>query len=76
MTEMLLSRGIEVTFLVRESSWMEFAFPAEESSMINREIPCMVAQVTWARRSVSGPSGKRALAYHCRVRVTSYWKLG
>ncbi|MCG8456722.1 MAG: FAD-dependent oxidoreductase, partial [Holophagales bacterium] len=38
MAEMLHSRHIPVTFLVRESSWMEFAFPAEESDMINREI--------------------------------------
>lgn len=38
MAEMLHSRGIPVTFLVREASWMEFAFPAEESQMINREI--------------------------------------
>jgi len=36
--EMLLSRGIPVTFLVREKSWMEFAFPAEESAMICRQI--------------------------------------
>lgn len=38
MSEMLHSRGIPVTFLVREKSWMDFAFPAEESAMINREI--------------------------------------
>ena len=36
--EMLGSRNIPVTFLVREASWMEFAFPAEESAMINRHI--------------------------------------
>jgi NAD(P)H-nitrite reductase large subunit len=36
--EMLHSRGIPVTMLVREQSWMEFAFPAEESRMINRQI--------------------------------------
>ena len=36
--EMLLSRGIGVTMLVREPSWMNFAFPAEESAMINRHI--------------------------------------
>jgi NADPH-dependent 2,4-dienoyl-CoA reductase/sulfur reductase-like enzyme len=36
--EMLHSRGIGVTMLVREKSWMEFAFPAEESRMINRQI--------------------------------------
>ena len=38
MTEMLHSRSIPVTFLVRESTWMEQAFPAEESAMIDREI--------------------------------------
>lgn len=36
--EMLLSRGIPVTLLVRESSWMDFAFPPEESALINRHI--------------------------------------
>ena len=38
MTEMLHSRHIPVSLLVREKSWMEFAFPAEESEMINQEI--------------------------------------
>lgn len=38
VAEMLLSRGVRVTFLVREGSWMEFAFPGEESAMINRHI--------------------------------------
>ncbi|MDY7096069.1 MAG: NAD(P)/FAD-dependent oxidoreductase [Acidobacteriota bacterium] len=38
MAEMFHSRGIPVTFLVREKSWMEHAFPAEESQMINRQI--------------------------------------
>ena len=38
MSEMLHSRGIHVTFLVREKSWMDFAYPPEESEMINREI--------------------------------------
>jgi len=38
MAEMFHSRGIETTFLVREKSWMEHAFPIEESEMINREI--------------------------------------
>ncbi|NJL29000.1 MAG: FAD-dependent oxidoreductase [Thermoanaerobaculia bacterium] len=38
MAEMLHSRGIEVTFLVREKSWMDFAFPAEESAMVNRHL--------------------------------------
>lgn len=38
VAEMLRSRGIPVTFLVREDSWMDFAFPAEESEMIHRQI--------------------------------------
>ena len=38
MAEMLHSRGIGVTFLVREQSWMEQAFPAAESAMIAAEI--------------------------------------
>ncbi|MCH9651308.1 MAG: FAD-dependent oxidoreductase [Deltaproteobacteria bacterium] len=38
MAEMLLSRQIPVTFLVREASWMDFAFPAEESAMIDRHV--------------------------------------
>ncbi len=36
--EMLHSRDIPVTFLVREPSWMANVFPAEESELINREI--------------------------------------
>ncbi len=36
--EMLHSRQIPVTFLVREPSWMDFAFRDEESRMINRHI--------------------------------------
>jgi 3-phenylpropionate/trans-cinnamate dioxygenase ferredoxin reductase subunit len=38
MAEMLHSRGIGVTFLVREKSWMERIFPAEESAMVGDEI--------------------------------------
>ncbi|MEL7059364.1 MAG: NAD(P)/FAD-dependent oxidoreductase [Acidobacteriota bacterium] len=38
MAEMLLSRGIAVTFLVRESTWMQRVTPPEESEMINAEI--------------------------------------
>lgn len=38
MAEMLHSRDIPTTFLVREKTWMEFAFPPEESQMINQEI--------------------------------------
>ena len=38
MAEMLYSRQIPVTFLVREKSYMEYLLPAEESAMINEEI--------------------------------------
>jgi NADH oxidase (H2O2-forming) len=38
LAEMLLSRGIEVTFLVREQSFWDNILPKEESEMINRHI--------------------------------------
>ncbi len=38
LAEMLHSRGIPTTFLVRESSFWNVVLPAEESAMINREI--------------------------------------
>ena len=38
MAEMLLSRHIDVTFLVRESSYWNNVIPAEESAMVNRHI--------------------------------------
>ena len=38
MAEMLLSRNIPVTFLVRETSFWNGILPAEESAMINRQI--------------------------------------
>ena len=38
MAEMLLSRDIPVTFLVREKSFWNVVLPAEESEMINRQI--------------------------------------
>ena len=38
MAEMLHSRQIPVTFLVREGSYMDYLLPAEESSIINQEI--------------------------------------
>ncbi|MCS7036906.1 MAG: NAD(P)/FAD-dependent oxidoreductase [Saprospiraceae bacterium] len=38
MAEMFHSRGIPVTFLVRESSFWNNVLPAEESAMINRHI--------------------------------------
>ncbi len=38
MAEMLLSRHIDVTFLVREPSYWNNIIPAEESEMVNRHI--------------------------------------
>ena len=38
MAEMLLSRHIDVTFLVRESSYWNNVIPAEESAMVSRHI--------------------------------------
>ncbi|MEM1093479.1 MAG: NAD(P)/FAD-dependent oxidoreductase [Bacteroidota bacterium] len=38
MAEMLHSRGIHVTFLVREPTYMSKVLPAEESAMVNRVI--------------------------------------
>jgi NADPH-dependent 2,4-dienoyl-CoA reductase/sulfur reductase-like enzyme len=38
MVEMLLSRHIRVTFLVREKSFWDVALPPEESAMVNRHL--------------------------------------
>ncbi len=38
LAEMLQSRGIDVTFLVRESSFWNIVLPEEESKLINRHI--------------------------------------
>ena len=38
MAEMLHSRHIPVTFLVREKSYMDYLLPPEESAMVNRHI--------------------------------------
>ncbi len=38
LAEMFHSRGVPVTFLVREASYMDHAFPPEESALITREI--------------------------------------
>ena len=38
MTEMLLSRSIPVTFLVREENFWDIVLPEEEAKMINRHI--------------------------------------
>ncbi len=38
MAEMLHSRHIPVTFVVRENSYMDYLLPPQESEMVNREI--------------------------------------
>ena len=38
LAEMLHSRGLEVTFLVREAGYWDNVLPAEESAMVGREI--------------------------------------
>ena len=38
LAEMLRSRHIEVSFLVREASYMDYVLPPEESEMVNRQI--------------------------------------
>lgn len=38
MAEMLHSRGLAVTFLVREKSYADYLLPVPESEMVNREI--------------------------------------
>lgn len=38
MAEMLHSRDIPVTFLVREAAYMDYLLPAEESGLVRREI--------------------------------------
>ncbi len=38
LAEMLRSRRIDITFLVRETKWMDFAFPREEAEMIEDHI--------------------------------------
>jgi NAD(P)H-nitrite reductase large subunit len=38
MAEMLRTRGIAVTFLVREQTYLDFALPAEEGRLVEREI--------------------------------------
>ena len=38
LAEMLRSRNIQVTFLVREKSYMDYLFPEEESAMIGQHI--------------------------------------
>ncbi len=38
MSEMLHSRHIDVTFLVREKNYMQHIFPREEAEMVNRQI--------------------------------------
>jgi NAD(P)H-nitrite reductase large subunit len=38
MAEMLRTRGVAVTFLVREKTYLDFALPAEEGRVIEREV--------------------------------------
>lgn len=38
MAEMLHSRGIHVTFLVREAGYMDYLLPPEEAALVGREI--------------------------------------
>ena len=38
MAEMLRTRGVHVTFLVREAGYLDFVLPPEESAMVAREI--------------------------------------
>lgn len=61
--EMLSSRGIPVTFLVRESAWMDFAFPPAESQMIGRHIRGHGIDLrlsTELKQIVAGPDGRAA----------------
>jgi len=38
LAEMLRSRGIPVTFLIREKSYMDYLLPADESEMVTRHV--------------------------------------
>ncbi len=61
VAEMLRSRGIEVTMLVREAGWMDFAFPPEESSMIGSQVVEHGVDLrlgTELDRIVAGPDGR------------------
>lgn len=68
MAEMFHSRGIPVTFLVRESSFWNNVLPAEESDMINRHIRehgIDLRLSTELREILPDPHGK------CRAVITS-----
>lgn len=61
LAEMLRTRNIPVTFLVRESRWMEPSYPPEESAMIGRHIRehgVDLRFVTELERIVPGEDGR------------------
>ncbi|MGA7303813.1 MAG: NAD(P)/FAD-dependent oxidoreductase [Rhodothermales bacterium] len=61
MTEMLHSRGIHVTFLVREDAYMSYLFPKEESELIHRQIRRSGIDLrlgTEVDRIEAGPNGR------------------
>ncbi|WOK06987.1 FAD-dependent oxidoreductase [Imperialibacter roseus] len=61
LAEMLASRKISVTFLVREKSFWDLVLPAEESAMINRHIVEHHIDLrlnTELREIKAGPDGK------------------
>ena len=61
LVEMLRSRKIDVTFLVRENRWMDFAFPPEEAEMIEshiREHHVDLRMATELERIEAGPDGR------------------
>jgi NAD(P)H-nitrite reductase large subunit len=64
MAEMLHSRRISVTFLVREAAYMDYLLPSEESEMVAREITANGIDLRLSTRvaSVLGDGQGRA---HC-----------
>jgi NADPH-dependent 2,4-dienoyl-CoA reductase/sulfur reductase-like enzyme len=61
LAEMLRSRRIEVTFLVREARYMDYLFPAEESALIERQIHAHGVELrldTALAEILPGPSGR------------------
>ena len=61
MAEMLMSRGIKVTFLVRENSFWSNVLPPGESALITRHIQshhCDLRLQTELKEVIAGPDGK------------------
>lgn len=61
MAEMLHSRGIHVTFLVREPAYMSYLFPKEESELIHHQIRRNGVDLrlgTEVERIEAGPDGR------------------